>query len=782
MDDSLNSTGGVESVQASEDKMDTEETPQQQPHETINVGETLLALSAASGHDDDAGMSASMNTEMDKPSDTAVDVMEQDKDDHSSKAPEDDDDSKDTGDDEKSASSAAGARDEDESKALGEEQSAAGDEEKSGSNAAAPEDDDESKAAEEDDSKAPDEDESKADEDKSMALDNDEQSTALDDAEQSGMDDDEDASKNDAGEEDLGDSDDDEEEEDTEAKQREVADGDDSDDDQSGSGGQADGDDEESEESEEESVAETTKKAALPRKKRERYHVPKIFQDAITVLIPLDVTADLRVAVKHTREKRIKSIYKHFPVLEKEITKKGDKSESDAMTGDDDDEKAKDESKRPTKKKKLEHVPQPEQFGSVLDYLEAKYVKGVMLDEDEDEGPNLDDRSEGNGSVYSKDSFLDDTDLQRDVAEQVMASTTTTKLELEHEDGDFFVNVGNLEIDNDDYGENYDPLQDKDSSKPKKKRKKPTLTSATGATIGTPAKKKKKTPAKEQAPGSAKSSKSKKSTASAKTTKTTTSAKTTKTTASTKTTKTTATKKSTAAPKSEKEIAEKAEKRRAVKRLKGRLDTLHRRGIAMIKELTDEELPKRKTKLKVALTCPQKKKPGDEVTFSNPHNPGQKLKVKVPKDCAPGGSFKVSVPVKYSQEDEEKDHNKFSREFKDFLDDYAKGYDEWIQARHDVNPDVNAWKEKQNKFEKLATEFPKNLMTKVDNAYLKIILRKGRQSKYKRKPKAETEAKVKVEKAEETAEEEEKPQTRTIDIPGMGKQFEKIEWKESDFA
>ena len=144
----------------------------------------------------------------------------------------------------------------------------------------------------------------------------------------------------------------------------------------------------------------------------------------------------------------------------------------------------------------------------------------------------------------------------------------------------------------------------------------------------------------------------------------------------------------------------------------------------------------------------------------------------------------MSVPVKYSKEEEAKDHNSFSREFKNYLDDYAKAYDNWIQARHDNNPEaVNAYKEKQNKFEKLATEFPKNLMTKVDNSYLKIILRKVRQSQYKRKPKAETEAKVKVEKAEETADEEdEKAPPRIVDIPGMGKHFESVQWKQSDFV
>jgi hypothetical protein len=396
--------------------------------------------------------------------------------------------------------------------------------------------------------------------------------------------------------------DDDDEDEDTEPKKHKDDEDQDDVDDQSGH--HADGDDEREESDddseEEENLEETLKQHRNPILKRERYHVPKIFQDAITVLIPLDVTADLRVAVKHTRDKRIRSIYKHFPALEKTVKKRNYKSDSDAMTGEDEDENAKEkEDKKNAKRKKLEHVPQPEQFGSVLDYLEAKYVKGVMLDEDEEDGPNLDDQSEGQGSVYSKDSFLDDTDLQRDVAEQVMASTTLTKLELEQEDGDFFVNIGHLEVENDDYGENYDPLQDKENPKTKKKRKKPAAAAATtpASTVASPKKTKTDT-AKEEVPGSAKSTKSKKSTASAKSTTTSKS------------------KNTTATPKSEKESEGTAELRKAVKRMKARLDTLHKKGVVMIKEMTDEDLPKRKTKLKVALTCPPKKKPGDDITFT----------------------------------------------------------------------------------------------------------------------------------------------------------------------
>eukprot|EP00339_Tiarina_fusa_P011608 CAMPEP_0117057852 /NCGR_PEP_ID=MMETSP0472-20121206/40194_1 /TAXON_ID=693140 ORGANISM="Tiarina fusus, Strain LIS" /NCGR_SAMPLE_ID=MMETSP0472 /ASSEMBLY_ACC=CAM_ASM_000603 /LENGTH=248 /DNA_ID=CAMNT_0004774959 /DNA_START=173 /DNA_END=915 /DNA_ORIENTATION=- len=155
------------------------------------------------------------------------------------------------------------------------------------------------------------------------------------------------------------------------------------------------------------------------RKSRQR-RTPKIFLDSISVVIPLDVTADLKIAIQRTRAKRIKSIYKRFPVLKKEKRKRDEENNDEPMLDDEDDDNKDKDSKaqqQPKKKKKLENVPQPEQYGSVLDYLEAKYVKGVQLEDMDEDGRNsTDDKSEGQGSVYSGGSFLDDTDLQRDVA------------------------------------------------------------------------------------------------------------------------------------------------------------------------------------------------------------------------------------------------------------------------------------------------------------------------------------------------------------------------------
>jgi hypothetical protein len=321
---------------------------------------------------------------------------------------------------------------------------------------------------------------------------------------------------------------------------------------------------------------------------RKQHHVPKIFQDSITVLIPIDVRADLKIAIQKTRQKRIQSIQKRYPSLKKEVNKSQEEgNEGLAEDAEDDKDEPQDQKtkKNRQQKNKPTNGPQRERYGSVMDYLEAKYVRGVML-EDEDEGENIDDASEGQGSIYSKGSFLDDTDLQRDVAEQVMANTTLTKLELEEDDADFFVNVGNLEVEENDYGDHYDPLQDKDTQGTKKRKK------SQSASPSTQAKKVKK----KKTEGGSDSVKSKKSTSSS-----------------------TSTKKNvpfSVSSKGEKEEKGTGDQEISAKKQKAKLDGIHKRLVGMIKKMSALDLPRKKTKLKVALTCPANKKPGDDLTFT----------------------------------------------------------------------------------------------------------------------------------------------------------------------
>ena len=134
-----------------------------------------------------------------------------------------------------------------------------------------------------------------------------------------------------------------------------------------------------------------------------------IFQDAITVNIPIGVTADLGVALRRTRNKRITALYQAYPSLKK-TEKEGsdeddeDGGESDEMegTGDSGDgDGATEKKKKPKKDKKPkisnDLVPQREQFGSIMDYLEAKYTRGVMIhDEDDNPGDGGDEEGRRN--------------------------------------------------------------------------------------------------------------------------------------------------------------------------------------------------------------------------------------------------------------------------------------------------------------------------------------------------------------------------------------------------
>jgi hypothetical protein len=72
---------------------------------------------------------------------------------------------------------------------------------------------------------------------------------------------------------------------------------------------------------------------------------------------------------------------------------------------------------------------------------------------------------------------LDDTQLKSELAEQVLSQKTQAKVGVETDDDDeFFVNVGNLEVEEHDLMD-YDPLEEeKVEKKEAKKRKRPDAT------------------------------------------------------------------------------------------------------------------------------------------------------------------------------------------------------------------------------------------------------------------------------------------------------------------
>lgn len=231
-------------------------------------------------------------------------------------------------------------------------------------------------------------------------------------------------------------------------------------------------------------------------------------KDTILISVPLHITADLGVAIRRTRKKREARIKRWLaeetageeqkPQIADDSAKQKDiqrdQNDGEELLGSDDDDD--DNNEGPTISK--------EQYGSVLDYLEAKYVRGVSIaqynshgervkrvtnnnnsqqsdkdDQDDEEEIMYDSDQDNNRSVYGdNDGFIDDSMLQEEVVDQVFASDSygKTKIEMEakrrrkeHLEGNdkdddndekeedfsevesdfddgFFVNIGDLEM------------------------------------------------------------------------------------------------------------------------------------------------------------------------------------------------------------------------------------------------------------------------------------------------------------------------------------------------
>ncbi len=272
--------------------------------------------------------------------------------------------------------------------------------------------------------------------------------------------------------------------------------------------------------------------------------------------IPLNVTVDLGYCVERTKQKRFRKLRqwekKHLPAFRNNAEESKTKTSNHGSDLENTKNKVLKDLKHDPMKKSVEgsskedasddvnmseeedvDVPplssntlRREQFGGIIDYLEAKYVRGVVL-EDPDEklrrrerhkkrklklmqqknaakrskieegeaGITTSDAVTHDGgkeeekslteeedldystaddarSIYSEDSFLDDSLLIKGVAEQVQASSAyggVTKVESEarkikmksenashhegiladNDDAAFFVNVGDLEMDED---------------------------------------------------------------------------------------------------------------------------------------------------------------------------------------------------------------------------------------------------------------------------------------------------------------------------------------------
>lgn len=232
----------------------------------------------------------------------------------------------------------------------------------------------------------------------------------------------------------------------------------------------------------------------------------KLPRDSVIVYIPLSVTADLGVAIRRVRAKRLSQIKKLCPSLfqnEKDHDDNDDDRSGNNVNdeklkkNDDDDDDVDDEDNDPPMNHNSTTGIRREQFGSIVEYLEAKYAKGVMIDDFDErirekkkrkrqnkndaatndggnkkghsktDGHDEDDMSilseSAAGSCYSNESgnFIDDSELRNEVAHQILGSSAygKTKIEakgaaanenndsmLDDDDHGFFVNIGDLEM------------------------------------------------------------------------------------------------------------------------------------------------------------------------------------------------------------------------------------------------------------------------------------------------------------------------------------------------
>jgi hypothetical protein len=335
-----------------------------------------------------------------------------------------------------------------------------------------------------------------------------------------------------------------------------------------------------------------------------------------------------------------------------------------------------------------------------------------------------------------------------------MGHATTTKLELEDDDA-FFVNVGDLEVEESDMTKvNYDPLKDVNVAKVKRKKAPPSTATASaknnskdGKTNG--ASPSKKGPAKKAAAGKAaeKLDSAKKEKPGPKP-KTESSSASTKVKTAASAPVPTAKPKVDAAPVVDLNNPVIQRLKAAEERARKIRDDLYRDILEEIKGWNESVLPKKggvAKKIRVAITVPEGKKSGDTISFANPHKPDQKLRATIPVGVEPLGKFHVQIPapeVEPPVEDANTsttmvDHNKIPRESYDKFDDYARAYDEWADAEGAYkkaikDKEYSAHKQKRNKFDELVHKFPKDLKTPIDKAYMQRVIRRARQNKHKK--------------------------------------------------
>jgi len=201
-----------------------------------------------------------------------------------------------------------------------------------------------------------------------------------------------------------------------------------------------------------------------------------------------------------------------------------------------------------------------------------------------------------------------------------------------------------------------------------------------------------------------------------------------------------------------------------------------------ISEMTEEQMPRKGVveTIKVTLSVPEGKLPGkDSLMFNNPRDPTQRLKVTIPANASPGGSFIVSLPVPKSIVTDLEENN-FSKRTREALYDYSKAFDQWAEADWKVKgvlgetKDLTLHKEKMKKFDELVKFFPEDLLIPVDIPFLRKVVRRVTQNMKKRRENA-----MSLPKAED---EENNEQGLLVKIPVKGKNFSTVKFSHLDFV
>lgn len=160
----------------------------------------------------------------------------------------------------------------------------------------------------------------------------------------------------------------------------------------------------------------------------------------------------------------------------------------------------------------------------------------------------------------------------------------------------------------------------------------------------------------------------------------------------------------------------------------------------------------------------------------------------------------MPLPKEQIDESADTDSNRFSRDFQELADDYARAYDHWCNTQAETDQSFSLLKEKRQKWDNVIKLFPKDLLTPIDIEYMSKITRRARQNRKKRQKTAESSSLLGLsvgslksvertadDKHAEDADSKEEddtpsaPQKRIVNIPRMGSAFPTVVYRLSDF-